>query len=490
MPWWWWRARQGREDKAPRRGGRLRLLVVVLVAGLGAVLATLLTTTVTGPVGPFDASVSLEPDWSGGTLVQLGPLGDLVVDTHDGPYRLVAHVETLRVEEAERIVRDPSSLGGIEQEIADDARAIVRRLLGRALLSAVVGGVVLALIRRFTLRSAVLGGVVGLAISGLALSVAMTTWRPTALAEPKYTGLLSFAPQAVGSAEDISRRFGEYRVQLAQLVGNLSTLYQAAEGLPMFDPDELTTRVLHVSDIHLNPQAFDLIDQLVEQFEVDAVIDSGDTTDFGTLAEARVVESIGDLSVPYVWVRGNHDSQLIQSAVAAQPNAVVLDGEAQEVAGLRVWGIGDPRFTPDKSEASVSDDERARAESFAPRVARQLEGAIPPPVDILVVHDLRTAAAAANLVPLVLAGHTHRVEQTRVGDTLALLQGSTGGAGLRGLEGEEPVPLTATVLYFDPVSDRLQAYDVITVTGLGGTGARIERHVVAASAGFGARGGG
>ena len=457
------------------------------MAGFGAILATLFTSTVTGSVGPFDASVSLEADWSGGTEVRLGPLGDLVVDTHDGPYRLVARVETLRVEEAERIVRNPSSLGGIEQEIADDARAIVRRLLGRVLVSAVIGGVVLALIRRFTLRSGALGGVVGLAISALALSVAMATWRPTALAEPKYTGLLSFAPQAVGSAEDITRRFGEYRVQLAQLVGNLATLYQAAEGLPMFDPDDLTTRVLHVSDIHLNPQAFDLIDQLVEQFEIDAVIDSGDTTDFGTLAEARVIESIGDLSVPYVWVRGNHDSPLIQSAVAAQPNAVVLDGEAEEVAGLRIWGIGDPRFTPDKSQAPVSDQERAQAESFAPRVASRLDDAIPPPVDILVVHDLRTAAAAADRVPLVLAGHTHRAEQTSVGDTLALVQGSTGGAGLRGLEGEEPVPLTATVLYFHPVTHRLQAYDVITVAGLGGTGARIERHVVAVAAGFGPR---
>ena len=49
---------------------------------------------------------------------------------------------------------------------------------------------------------------------------------------------------------------------------------------------------------------------------------------------------------------------------------------------------------------------------------------------------------------------------------------------MRSLRGDEPEPLTCTVLYFDRDTDRVVAYDRITVRGLGGTGARIERHVV------------
>jgi hypothetical protein len=62
--------------------------------------------------------------------------------------------------------------------------------------------------------------------------------------------------------------------------------------------------------------------------------------------------------------------------------------------------------------------------------------------------------------------------------TTLLVEGSTGGAGLRGLQGEEPEPLTCSVLYFDRVTDRLLAYDRVSLDGFGRAGARIERHVL------------
>jgi hypothetical protein len=61
------------------------------------------------------------------------------------------------------------------------------------------------------------------------------------------------------------------------------------------------------------------------------------------------------------------------------------------------------------------------------------------------------------------------------------VQGSTGGAGLRALEGEYPEPLTCTVLYLDPVTGALQAYDEITLGGLGETEVTIQRVVVPAA---------
>src|SRR5690606_37727877 len=136
-------------------------------------------------------------------------------------------------------------------------------------------------------------------------------------------------------------------------------------------------RVLHVSDIHLNPQAFDLMERTTEQFGIDAVVDTGDLTDWGTDPETQLIDRIGDLDVPYVYVRGNHDSRRTQAAVAAQPNAVVLDGDGAEVAGLQFWGIGDPRYTPDKSEQD-GRSEAERAEAFAPEVAERLADDEPP----------------------------------------------------------------------------------------------------------------
>jgi predicted phosphodiesterase len=237
-------------------------------------------------------------------------------------------------------------------------------------------------------------------------------------------------------------------------------------------------RVLHVSDVHLNPQAFDVMNLLVDQFDIDAVADTGDTTDWGSDPETRLLDRIGDIDVPYLWVRGNHDSRATQRAIAQQPNAVVLDRSSATVAGLRFWGAADTRFTPSKDQKSGKNAERTKAEEMAITISEDVDDAQPPGIDVVMVHDPRMAGELGDQVPLVLAGHTHDAKEERLGSTRLLVEGSTGGAGLRGLQNEDPEPLSATVLYFDPDTDELVAYDRITIDGLGETGARIDRHVV------------
>jgi hypothetical protein len=58
-----------------------------------------------------------------------------------------------------------------------------------------------------------------------------------------------------------------------------------------------------------------------------------------------------------------------------------------------------------------------------------------------------------------------------------MVEGSTGGAGLRGLESEEPVPLALSVLYFT-AERALAGYDDIRVGGAGLANVTLERHVV------------
>ena len=58
-----------------------------------------------------------------------------------------------------------------------------------------------------------------------------------------------------------------------------------------------------------------------------------------------------------------------------------------------------------------------------------------------------------------------------------MVEGSTGGAGLRGLERADPLPLALSVLYFDS-AHTMQAYDDIRVGGTGLTEVSLERHLV------------
>ncbi len=510
-------ARTRRAARALLGGFRHRWpwLRVALFALVGAVLAVALFGRVPAKVGPFETTLAVRPSLTGHTVVRLAPLGTIQLDTHDWPVVLDLRVDEIGVADAERIADDPTAIDRLGDDAADEVRSALVGLVVRCAIVALLGGVAGALAARLSWRAVATGaGMAGLLVATLGLG-ALATFRADAVSEPRYTGLLTRAPTAVGDIEAVLDRFGEYREQLSDLVDNMATLYLAGSELPTFEPDSSMIRVLHVSDIHLNPQAFDMMRRLTDQFGIDVIADTGDLTDWGTDPETRLVDRIGDLDVPYVYVRGNHDSRRTQQAVAAQPNAVVLDGDGADVAGLRFWGIGDPRYTPDKSEES-GPSEQERATAFAPEVAERLADDEPPPVDVAMVHDERMAGDLGGEVPLVLAGHTHEAEERRIepadadgsdgsdgsdsgsvtsddpstsgdaasaeGETLLLVEGSTGGAGLRGLQGDDPEPLAASVLYFDPDTRRLVAYDRITVAWLGEAGATIERHIVAPDA--------
>ncbi len=458
-----------------RFGSRLRL-VVFATAGAGVALIAAGSTHAS--VGPFDTTVSAQPSLSGHTTIRLAPLGSIELDTHTAPLHLELRVDELRLAEAERIARDPSVLESLEDDIAEDARQALIAVAVRGIVVAVIGGAIVALATSSRVRSVLMGAACGAALaSTLGLATAVT-FDAEAVAEPSYSGLLTVAPTAVGDVEGVVDRFGEYRAQLTDLVGNVVTLYRTTQGLPTFEPGDDTVRVLHVSDIHLNPQAFDLIDLLVDEFGIDVVADTGDITDWGTEPESQLIEQIGDVGVPYLWVRGNHDSRATQGEVARQPGAIVLDGEATTVEGLRFWGFADTRYTPNKDQPMGQDEERAQADERASEVADRLAADMPPAVDVVMVHDARMASEIGGQVPLILAGHTHEPEQRDLDGTVVLIEGSTGGAGLRSLRDEDPVPLTCSILYFDPDTGALVAYDQLTVRGLGETGARIERHVL------------
>lgn len=186
------------------------------------------------------------------------------------PVRVLLRVEELRPDEAARIARDPAVLDQVEDEIAADARAALLALLVRVLcVAAIGGGLGAATLGRLSWRTAAAGTALGAVVAGVLAAACAVTFEAEAVAEPRYSGLLAAAPNAVGDVESIVEQFDDYRTQLTELVSNVATLYQAGQSLPSLDPGDDTVRVLHVSDIHNNPQAFDLIEELIDQFDLE-----------------------------------------------------------------------------------------------------------------------------------------------------------------------------------------------------------------------------
>jgi predicted MPP superfamily phosphohydrolase len=455
-----------------RRGVSLGIAAVVGL--LGAWLALLVAGTSTATVGPLQVEGGFIPAFTGETVVAVDPVGTLVVDSHDAPFAIRLRVTAVDPAGVRALVDDPSSLSTLDDALLDDLATVLRDAAVRSAVVATLGGAVLGLMVLRSWRRALLSGAVALGVVGGSYGVAWATYDPDAALTPRFTGLLATAPAVVGSVQDIATNFDAYAEQLAAIVTNVGKLYDTAAALPTFAPGDDSVRLLHVSDLHLNPAAWDVVSAVVDQYDIDVVVDSGDIADHGTAPESRYVEGISRVGAPYVFVRGNHDSILTEAAVAAQPNAIVLSDEVEEVAGLRFLGAPDPRFTPDqRTRGAASEDLRVASEELAERAAE-----VEPPVDLLVFHDPTHAELMDGTAPLMLAGHVHRRRTIELpGGTRVMVQGSTGGAGLRALEGEEPTPVMLSVLYLDRETGLLQAWDDITLGGLGLTSAEIRRHL-------------
>jgi predicted MPP superfamily phosphohydrolase len=459
---------------------RLRRPAQVLgVAGLaagGAWLGMVVAQTAV-PVGPVETTMRLAPSWHGESKVTLPPLGTLELDTHDGPVQIQVSIDAINLAAAKQLVHNPQELRGLEPRIVEDVRTGIYASATKGLITGTLGAMTVTLIvMRRRIPTLIAGGGAAVAILTV-FGVAGATLDPRAVAEPKYTGLLASAPSLIGNAQDLAESFDAYSDELVRLVGSVSELYDVTNTLPATSASADEIRVLHVSDLHLGEHAWDIIGSVTRQYDIDVIVDSGDITDHGLPAENYFLQPIRNLGVPYVWVRGNHDSVNTEQAMRKLPNVVVLDGKVKTVKGIRFLGAGDPRFTPAwRRVVPVSDTRAVANQAFA--LAKVAKNSFPA-VDAIVFHDSAGATFFDGHASLLLTGHGHE-QLTRVlpkGSRL-MQEGTTGGAGMRALKYEEPQPVALSVLYLDRSTRELRAWDQITLGGLGLTSARIERHQV------------
>jgi predicted MPP superfamily phosphohydrolase len=471
------------------RGPRwLRTSVAVfLVALIGVGIGLQLGGRAEVEIGPFQMQLQAQPSFTGGSQLRIPPLGAISIASHRGPIRLVARVDGLNESETRRLIADPARIEEATDLTTGEAKSAIETLAIRAVGAGLLGALLLGAIAfRDVRRTLITGGVALVLLAGTA-GTAAATFNPKSVTEPRYEGLLTNVPALIGDARSIYDNYGHYQTQLVQILTNMSRVYEAVSSLPTYQPDPNTIRVLHVSDLHNNPNAWNVIGTISSQFQVNAICDTGDLTDWGSSAEANYyAKNISALRVPYVFIRGNHDSADVAAAVAQNRNAVVLENQVKVVAGLTIAGIGSSRFTPDKTNgddnAGISAQRRS-GEDLSQTVLRYDRESDAHHVDVMMVHEPAAADPLADRGPLILAGHTHarKVEELDK-DTLLMIEGSTGAAGLRGFEGNSPKSYEMSVLYFSK-DGTLKAYDEITVSGAGQSQVELRRVIIGESNG-------
>jgi predicted phosphodiesterase len=457
--------------RMPRWAG---LLGPILVGIAGAALALQAFAKTTVDAGPFQ--IQLEADFGRSvTDISLPPLGRLRADTHGAPLHLRASLREVDVEALQEGLR--RGVDSVAAEVERNTFDATGRFAGWVILVGVAGAAALGLFAFRNQWLAVLRATVA-GMLAVFLSVGFTAigFNASAFQAPSYTGSLRLVPQLFGPVQGAIERVGYFRDELRRVVAGAARAYAAVESNPLGRGDE--ARVLHISDIHLSTLGYGFAQELARSFDVDFVIDTGDTTSFGAPNEDFILSEIPDFGLPYVWARGNHDSGDFQNALAGLENTVVLDGRTAEVDGFTIYGLGHPYFNEARGTPVGDQDVVALVESAAERVAADV-GALVEPPDIVLVHDDRMAAGVAGMVPLVLSGHFHDNRDEVVDGTLFLRVGTTGGAGPTGFTAEGDIPFSAEVLYFRADEDggmRLVAWDVVTQFPQTGS-LEIDRHL-------------
>ncbi|MBI2874954.1 MAG: metallophosphoesterase, partial [Firmicutes bacterium] len=420
--------------------------------------------------GPFQIGMSLTIFDQGFTKFTLPPFGSVRARTHLPPLQLTVSLQNVDLDLLRESFQDVPRKEAVTA-LREEARAAVAKFLVRVLVLAGVGGGfgVLFFPRRGR-KIIALAALWGVLLMAVLAGAGLASFDEEAFRRPEFQGILQAGPWMIGLVEEGLVKVQALASQLEIIGKNLEKLFTRIEELEPLGVVEGDVKVLHVSDFHNNAAGITFAAQVVKSFGVDLVIDTGDLTDLGTPIESDIVERIAEIGVPYLIAPGNHENPEVLDRLRALPNVSIMDRGIVFLDGLRIIGVPDPGSAEIGAVVPTQKElERLRAE------LEEEVRTMPVKPDVLAAHNPRLVEplVGSTGIPLVLAGHLHRAEIREEPGGVFVNAGTTGGAGVRGLQVREEVPYTAVLLHFKlPVSSaerpRLVAADLIKVFHLRG----------------------
>ena len=358
------------------------------------------------------------------------------------PVRLKAEVRAVNREAVARLAGgQPVDVNAVRHEARDGLASFIRELVVIVLLAELAIGILAAFaVRartgprlRLTLPVAIATAVMG------ALLVTFLLPPRGQIAHPEYYAHGPEVPKALQAIEQANSSSQVLDEELnAQLVGVARLVQGPARRRPL----NTVPRFTLASDLHNNLLALPALDTAAGG---GPLFFPGDLTDSGSPFETRLVRRVVHDGNPFVFVTGNHDSDVLMRQLAAaggivltQDGRLLSDGKfgpkVVKVAGLRVAGYSDPymRFRARHYQASGNPDPTPRQQNEFWRWLRPLVGKI----DIVMVHEPALAKRALDELrrkppadPLLfLVGHTHKTQLDRY-PNVTVVNGGTIGAG-------------------------------------------------------------
>lgn len=443
---------------------------VVAGAGLG-----MLAIPYHGEAAGWDLEISAHP--LGGTGVSgstnLGPTIFSKVDKLPVRFDVSPTLEHLST--VSDIAPNPGAyLKNAEKQIGSQSGAIAEHFVLDGLIGGAIGGLCLfgagswflaaegSRIPSANKRARQAGIAAGVAIANMltAASVGVASWDTTKFSEHSSTHAISefdiFRQIATkmnehdGSSTTIQNALDEVDHTLAE--GEALNQPTAPEKAP-------AVRFVHVSDMHMLND-FDVLDALIEPYNPNFVIMTGDQFEKGTTAESTYVDPgwIQGLTKfarpdrPVFVIKGNHDSDADMALLAAIPNVYVLDKQMVEVDGNWIAGVGDERDyggEGDTGGVAEQNDQRDDIKAIESNSATASNPANK--YDIVMDHEPWATQEIASLLPknsvrLIAYGHRHQQNDvTKMQPQNGMISAEEGSTGAGGIIPINPVPMAFSI---------------------------------------------
>jgi predicted phosphodiesterase len=497
-------------------GVAMRTLLVTAAALVVGNIAALQFGHTEGKVGP--ATIEVTHDLLGSTLRGGQVVGDVepagtvrFEDIFTSPLHTELRIRGIDQAQALSLRNDFGSSGAaqdLEDRLLGQARSLLIRsaivstlwfVAGSAVGALATLGVLALLSRRLVghvRRRRAWWGVGALTAGALVVSLgifgaAAGTLRTDGLARPQLTGYLSQADTLLRATGTSLSDYQDHSKRLSSWLNQLAETQRQFTQFSTRPTDDGLLRFLVISDVHSRPCAYDRVRTIAQVFGVAFVINAGDETEWGSGLESSLLPGdscaprsrpsyltdVDGKAIQVFQVKGNHDSASTMATLAAEANVTVLDHSGATVTTVvqnaevtvSLYGIGDTRFTPDDGLVGKKEG------TSSPLGGKGLTAALDVAqanANIVITHDPKAYTEMDDAYPsclsdasLLIAGHTHKEDTSkRIEDVPLLVNGTTGGGGLRTAEGGNSGQASVmTVVYMDPVSKQIVRYGVVSV---------------------------
>ncbi|HZK17854.1 MAG TPA: metallophosphoesterase [Clostridia bacterium] len=446
-----------------------KISIITLAALAGAVIFINIFCNMDTQFKGFQFSIQAKALKSGCTRIVIPPVGFIEADTHRLPLEITVTLNNIDLETVKELVESPPEKEQLESEILPNIHKAAKHIALKMIILAAMGGLFGAFLVKRGISKGLLFGAAGTALLFAILTLAVAqTYNVQKFYAPQFKGILESAPWMVSSAEKRIADLHAFRNQITTISNNVNELSKKLDNIQPISEAPEGLRILHVSDIHNNPAAFDFILKITDAFDVDLVVDTGDISDLGTPLEALLLDMLNQLEIPYLFVPGNHETPDITLALKQYKQVRVIENKGSyEHKGLSITGIADPVSTGYEVNLSVEFDWAAYLESIG--FQDNTVGEDPP--DLIAVHNPESIEYMKRKSPVILTGHTHKTAITEQAESVVISAGTTGGAGLRGLQHNEDIPYTAVLLHFSDTGEnnyRLVAADTLQIGNISG----------------------